>query len=65
MKNKLKLLVALSALYGTTAMAAIDTSFVDTMQADITTVVTAIGTAMLICGGIAVSFKWGRGAIFG
>jgi len=47
------------------AMAQVDTTFVTQMQTDITTIVTAIGSALLIAGGIAVAFKWGKGALFG
>lgn len=35
------------------------------MQADIISAVTAIGTALLIAGGVAVAYKWAKGALFG
>lgn len=62
-RNSLVLLPA--SLLATPAFAAIDTTFVDAMQADIISVVTAIGAALLIAGGVAVAYKWGKGALFG
>lgn len=59
------LLVVTTGLIAASANAAIDTTFVSAMQTDIVGVVTAIGGALLIAGGTAVAFKWGKGALFG
>ena len=63
--NTILAVVALSALSTLPAHAQIDSSFVTTMQADIIGIVTAIGSALLVAGGVAVAFKWGKGALFG
>jgi hypothetical protein len=65
--NKIQIAVAaaLLSLLASPAHAAIDTAFVAAMQTDITSVVTAIGGALLVVGGVAVAFKWGKAALFG
>lgn len=44
---------------------AVDVSTTATaIQTDLTAVATAIGSALLVAAGVAVAFKWGKGAIF-
>lgn len=58
--------LALTALATSPAMAqTVDTTFVTAMEASIIAVVSAIGGALLTAGGVAVAFKWGKGALFG
>lgn len=66
--NKLRSLAISSPLLflaTSPAFAAIDTSFVADMQADIIAAVTAIMTALLVAGGTVVAYKWAKASLFG
>ncbi|MGB1271025.1 MAG: major capsid protein [Endozoicomonas sp.] len=67
MKNlkKLGLLVA-TALMSSSAFAAIDVTAATTaLTTDGTTAITAVGSALVGLAGVAVVFKWVKGAMFG
>ena len=66
--NNLKRLAVFSAITLVSLPAfsqTIDTSFVADMELNIVTIVGAIGTSLLLAGGLAVAYKWGKGALFG
>ena len=68
MKNYLKLaLLAIVGLFATTpAFAVIDVSAATTsITTDGTAAITAVGGALIGLAGVAVVFKWVKGAIFG
>ena len=65
-KAKYGALVLGSSVVSTSALADIDvTGAVTAITTDGTAAITAIGGALLSLAGIAVVFKWAKGAIFG
>ncbi len=59
-------LVAVTALMSSGAFAAIDISAATTaLTTDGSAAITAVGTALVGLAGIAVVFKWVKGAMFG
>lgn len=67
MKTKIiKLGVVLSSVAAASAHAAIDvTAATSAISTDGTAAITAIGGALIGLAGVAVVFKWAKGAIFG
>lgn len=67
MKNiKTKMLIAAGVLSAGSANAAVDVStIVEGFQTDVSAGIGAIGAAMLVVAGIAVTYKWIKAAFFG
>lgn len=64
--KKLLVVTALAAVSATPAFAAIDVSSATTaITTDGTAAITEIGGALIGLAGVAVVFKWAKGAIFG
>jgi hypothetical protein len=58
--------IVLSALFANAANAAVDVSAATTaITTDGTAAITAVGGALIGLAGVAVVFKWVKGAIFG
>lgn len=53
------------AIAASSANAAIDLTAVETALADLPTVITTIGSALISAAALAVAFKWAKGALFG
>jgi len=66
LKKFLKTGVVAASVYASSAMAVIDVSAATTsITTDGTAAITAVGGALIGLAGVAVVFKWVKGAIFG